>query len=637
MRFNTRFAAVSVFSALFVVTSAVVRAEDTVVITATRTEQSLSEVGQTISVLDAEEIHRRQSDTVVDLLRNLPGVTFARNGGVGTTTSVFIRGAENEQTVALIDGVKLNDPSSPGGGFDFGNLLVGNIARIEVLRGSQSVLWGSQAIGGVVNVTTTEPADELAANMRAEYGWRNTRELVGNVSQKFGRLSASVGAGEFRTDGISAFDERRGGRERDGYRNFGANAKFKIALTDDVSVDLRGWYSNGKSDIDGFPAPTFTLGDTREYARTRETIGYAGLNVALLDGRFHNRIATSYTDTQRKNIDPDAELPETFNAKGENTRFEYQGILDITSSVRTTFGLESEHSRFDSASPPFSTTRGNARINSAYAELVAKPLTGLTTTIGVRHDDHDEFGGKTTTGASAAWSPNDGDTVLRASFSEGFKAPTLFQLQSDFGNSLLRPESARGGDVGVTQRLLDRKLEVGATVFRRDSRDLINFVSCFGVTGGICDARPNGTYDNVARARAQGVEIDAVLKPIDALSVQANFTHAKAENRSSGTTVFGKNLARRPRETASLLMDYRFMFGLETGVTVTYVGESFDDAVNARRVSSYDIVDLRAAYPLTQNVELQARVENLLDEQYETIFRYGMPGRATYVSVHLRY
>jgi vitamin B12 transporter len=200
----------------------------------------------------------------------VPGVTIARNGGIGTTTSVYIRGAESDQTVALIDGVKLNDPSSPGGGFNFGNLLVGNIARIEVLRGSQSVLWGSQAIGGVVSLTTVEPTEELSANARAEYGWRSTRELVGNVSQKIGPVSASLGAGTFRTDGISAFNEDRGGAERDGYRNFGAHAKFNVELSDNVSVDLRGWYSNGKSGIDGFPPPSFSFADTREYSRTRD-------------------------------------------------------------------------------------------------------------------------------------------------------------------------------------------------------------------------------------------------------------------------------------------------------------------------------------------------------------------------------
>jgi vitamin B12 transporter len=633
MRFNVRLAGISVF----VLASAAAHAEDSVVITATRTEQSLSEVGQAITVIDTEAIRRRQSDTVVDLLRNVPGVTFARNGGIGTTTSIFIRGAESDQTVALIDGVKLNDPSSPGGGFNFGNLLVGNIARIEVLRGSQSVLWGSQAIGGVVNVTTTEPTDTLAANARAEYGWHDTRELVGNVSQKFGRVSASVGAGQFHTDGISAFDESRGGAERDGYRNFGANAKFNVELSDAVSVDLRGWYSNGRSELDGFPAPTFALGDTNEYARTREMIGYSAVNVALLDGRFHNRIAAAYTETRRRNFDPDGFVFETFNANGRNTRFEYQGILDVTDAVRATFGAETERSEFTTASFGGPATRGDARLDSGYAELVAKPLAGLTTTVGVRHDQHDDFGGKTTTGASAAWTPNEGTTVLRASFSEGFKAPTLFQLQSDFGNTLLRPETARGWDAGVTQHLFGAEVELGATVFRRNSHDLINFVSCLAPFTGICTNRPDGTYDNVSRAQAEGVELTALLKPVEALAVQMNYTHVNAEDRSPGTTTFGKNLVRRPSETASAIVDYRWSFGLDTGVTVTYVGASFDNASNTRRIPGYDVIDLRVAYPLTSNVELQARVENLLDEKYETIFRYGMPGRATYVGVRLSY
>jgi vitamin B12 transporter len=633
MHSKFRFATYSVLA----FASAAAFADDTVVVTATRTEQPISEVGQAISVIDAEAIRRRQTDTVVDLLRNLPGVTFTRNGGIGTTTSVRIRGAESDQTVALIDGVKLNDPSSPGGGFDFGNLLVGNIARIEVLRGSQSVLWGSQAIGGVVNVTTTEPTDELAGNARAEYGWHDTQQLVGNVSQKLGRVSASVGAGEFRTDGLSVFSEDRGGKERDGYDNFGAHAKVNVALTDDVSVDVRGWYSNGKADLDGFPAPTFALGDTREYSRTREMVGYTALNVALLDGRFHNRIAGAYTETKRNNFDPDGFVFETFDANGRNSRFEYQGIFDVSERVRATFGAESERSRFITASFGGPPARGEARIDSGYAELVAKPLTGLTTTLGIRHDHHDEFGGKTTTGASAAWTPNEGLTVLRASYSEGFKAPTLFQLQSEYGNALLRPESARGFDAGIAQRFFGGTLEVGATAFRRNSRDLINFISCSAPFTGICANRAGGTYGNVSRARATGVELTALAQPVDALTVQANYTHVNAEDRSENSVTFGKELPRRPSDTASAIVDYRWPFALETGVTFTHVGASFDTASNTRRVDGYDVVDLRVAYPVTASVEVQGRVENLLNEQYETIYRYGTPGRAAYFGVRLSY
>jgi vitamin B12 transporter len=618
-------------------TSAVAYADDAVVITATRTEQRASEVGQTISIIDAEAIRRRQTDTVVDLLRTLPGVSFTRNGGIGTTTSVYVRGAENDQTVALIDGVKLNDPSSPGGGFNFGNLLVGNISRIEVLRGSQSVLWGSQAIGGVVNVTTLEPTDTLSANARAEYGWRGTRELVGNISERFGPVSASVGAGDFRTDGISAFNEDRGGAERDGYHNFGAHAKVKVEVSDAVSVDVRGWYSNGKVDLDGLVPPAFSLGDTNEYSRTRELVGYTGVNAALLDGRFHNRLGVAHTETKRNNYDPDGFIFETFDANGRNTRLEYQGIFDVTDAVRTTFGAESERSRFTSASFGGPATRGEARINSGYAELLARPFTGLTTTVGVRHDDHDQFGGKTTKSASAAWTPNENTTTLRASYSEGFKAPTLYQLQSEYGNSLLTPENARGWDAGVSQRFFDSKVELGATLFQRSSRDLINFVSCIAPLTGVCTDRPFGTYNNVSRARTEGVELTALVMPVDALIVQANYTNANSEDRSAGSTTFGKKLVRRPRETSSALVDYAWRFGLETGVTFTHVGSTFDNASNSRRVEGYDVVDLRLAYPVKDNFEIQARVENLLDEDYETIYRYGTPGRASYVGVRFSY
>ncbi|MBX5462298.1 MAG: TonB-dependent receptor [Steroidobacteraceae bacterium] len=612
-------------------------ADDTVVVTATRTEEPLAQVGRSVSVIDAETIARRQSDAVTDLLRNLPGITVTRNGGIGTSTSVHIRGAESEQTVVLIDGVKLNDPSAPGGGFNFGNLLVGNIAHVEVLRGSQSVLWGSEAIGGVINLTTLEPTDELAANARAEYGWRSTREIVGNVSQKFGRVSASVGAGEFRTDGISALSERRGGTERDGFRNFGANAKFNIALSDTVSIDLRGWYANGRVGIDGFPPPDFDLADTREYSRTRELVSYSALNAALLEGRFQNRVAVAYTHTDRENIDPDAFITQTFDATGRNTRFEYQGTLEITEALRATFGAESERSRFTSASFGGPPTRGEARIDSAYLQLIAEPVEGLTATAGARHDDHDMFGGKTTAAASAAWTPNAGATVLRASFSEGFKAPTLYQLQSEYGNMLLRPESARSWEAGITQRLFGDTFEINATAFRRDARDLINFVSCFAPLVGICTDRPFGTYDNVARARAEGVELSMLLRPIEALSLEANLTHLSAEDRSPASPTYGNELVRRPQDTFSALVDYRWPFGLETGITYTHVGRAFDDPANTQRIDAYDLVDLRLAYALTETVELQGRIENLLDEQYETVPRYGMPGRAAYVGVRFAY
>lgn len=606
--------------------------ESTIIVTANRDETPLSQVGQSVTVISADDIQRRQTVAVVDLLRTVPGVTFTRNGGVGTSTSVNIRGADSDQTVALIDGVKINDPSSPGSGFNFGNLLAGNIARIEVVRGSQSVLWGSQAIGGVINIITREPTEDLGVNANAEYGWRDTGQLVGNVSGKFGPVSASVGAGYLRSDSFSTFNEARGAIERDGYENYGANVKLNIALSESISVDLRGWYSNGKVGIDGFAPPTFAFGDTNETAETEEIVGYAGLNAAFLDGRFRNRIAFAYTDTARENLDLSGATPfQTFDAKGKNERLEYQGNFDITDGYGLTFGAETEKSSFRTSSFGGPVSSANARIDSFYGQLTASPVSGLTLTAGARHDNHDTFGGKTTFAANGVFSPNDGATALRASYGEGFKTPSLFQLFSDFGNTTLRPESSKGWDAGVTQKLLDGAIEVGATWFHRNTSNQIVFISC-GPQVGICTNRPFGTYDNVSRARAQGLEFSLLLKPVEALTVQANYSWIDAENRANGL-----KLARRPSQSVNASIDYEWAFGLETGATVTHVGGSFDNATNTRRLEGYVLVDLRASFPITQGFSLYGRIENLFDEEYETIFRYGTPRRAAYAGVRLNF
>lgn len=607
-------------------------AEDVIVVTATRSEQSASDVGQSVSVIDEKSLITRQSDVMVDVLRTVPGVSFVRNGGVGTSTSLFIRGAESDHTVTLIDGVKLNDPSSPGGGFNFGNMLVGNITHVEVLRGSQSIVWGSQAIGGVVNLTTAEPTDEFTGAARAEYGSNNTAQVDLNASQRLGRVAASIGLTGYDTDGISAFNESRGGREDDSYRNFGANAKFKIDIADNVSLDLRGWYSKAKVGIDGFAPPTFALGDTREYANTREVVGYSGLNFNLLDGRFRNRIAFAYTDTARDNQDPDSTPRETFDADGSNSRLEYQGTFEFNGKFETVFGIESETSKFNTSSFGGPVTRGEARINGAYAQLVAKPIEQFTIIGGLRRDDHDEFGGHTSAGGSVAWSPNEGATTLRASYNEAFKAPSLYQLQSEYGNARLTPETAESWDAGVAQRFWGDKVEVGLTYFQRDTTDLINFVSCVAPLTGICVNRPFGTYDNVAKAQADGFEATLALTPIEGLSIQGNYSQIDSENRSPGPN-FGNKLIRRPGETASVLVDYRWSFGLETGATYTKNGRSFDNAANTRVTEGYELVDLRVAFPIGNKVRLQARVENLLAEKYETVYRYGTYGRSLYAGV----
>lgn len=614
--------------------------DETIVVTATRTEQPLSRIGQSVSVLDSRDIALRQSDAVVDLIRDLPGVSVARNGGPGALTSVFVRGGNSDETVVLIDGIKLNDPSSTGGGFFFNDLLTANVERIELLRGAQSVLWGSQAMSGVVNIITREPTERPSVDLRGEYGWRDTANIVGNVSGKTGPVSASLGGSYFRTDGISAFDEALGGKEKDGYRNYGANAKLGVALSSTISLDLRGWYARGRAGQDGYPPPLYTFGDTSAYSINRQYVGYAGLNAAFLDGRFRNRLAFAYTDVRRRAF-PASDAAASSDYRGRNERVEYQGIFDIAEGWQATAGVEHETQRFrkiETYDP--SGHAGSARTTSLYGQLVASPFAGLTLTGGARYDHHSNFGGHTVFSGSGAWTPNGGNTIVRASYSEGFKAPSLYQLFSEYGNPGLKPESSHGWDAGVTQKLADGALEAGATYFRRTTRNLIDFAYCPG--SPLCADGRFGYYLNFERAFAQGVEATIAMRPNDRLSMTASYSYVESVDRSAGAADFGKQLPRRPRNMLSMIVDYRWPLGIQTGLSVRHVSASRDTNYNVYpaapvKLQGYVLADLRASVPLTGTVELFGRVENLFDQRYETAFQYGQPGRAAYAGVRLRY
>lgn len=614
-----------ILTGIAIASPALAQSDPTIVVTANRDVRPADEVGQSVTIIDEAEIEARQSQAVVDLLRTTPGVSFTRAGGLGTAASVNIRGADPQQTLLLVDGVKLDDPASPSGGFDFGNLLVGNIERIEVVRGSQSVLWGSRAIGGVINVITRTPTDDPEITARGEYGWRDTANAVVNASGKAGPVGISVGGNYLRSDGLSAFDEYLGGRERDGYRNYGANAKVDADLGA-FGLEARGRYSNGRTELDGFPPPAYSFADTLDYSTTRELSGYAGGRLVLADGRFRNRAGVAYSRTNRTNFDETDST--TFDSRGTNRRFEYQGSLDYR-PVKAVFGAESERSRFRTDSFG-AQAAARARINSVYGEVTVTPISALALTAGVRHDDHSRFGGATTFAANGVASVTR-STRVRASYGEGFGAPSLYQLFGDYGNTLLLPERSKSWDAGITQRLLGGAIEAGATYFHRDTENQIDFVSCFGVTGGICTNRPFGTYDNVRATRAEGVEATLVLRPVQPARVAFSYTYLDARNRQTGL-----ELARRSRETASMVADWRFAFGLSAGATIAHVGDSFDDAGNTRRLDGYVLVDLRASVPVTSGIELYGRLENLFDERYETVFQYGTPRRAAYVGARVK-
>ena len=620
----------------------VANAAQEVVVVATRSPQFLDKVGASVTVLTLPQIRADQELVVSDILARTPGVTFSRNGGVGETTSLRIRGAETDQTVVLIDGVKLDDPSAPGGGYNFGDLITGDISRIEVLRGPQSTLYGSQAIGGVVNIVTADPTRPLQGDAQIEGGGYSTGYAKGAVGGRDGALTWRLAGSDYTTTGISAFDKARGGKEDDGYHNQSLSARLGYQFSPDVSLDLRGLYLQARNKYDGFSTPTFSFGDDSEFGTTRETILYSGLNFGLLDGRLKNRIAGQYSLTQRDNYDPaDAPITKTFDGRGTNARLEYQGVYTFAPGWLGTFGAQHERSAITASSPAFDFPPGfpppvkaDVTINSGYGQLQAEVIPGLNLTGGLRYDDHSTFGGRTTGDAAAAWALNGGSTILRASYGRGFKAPTLYQLYSPYGNLTLNPEQAEGFDGGVEQRFWSGKVDLQATYFHRDTDNLITFVSCLSAgRTGRCITQPNGFYNNVARSRADGVELTGAVRPMTGLELTANYTYTNAEDRSPGAATYGKDLVRRPRDTANLGADYVFPFEINAGVAVRYAGHSFDNAANTTRLKGYTLTDVRLSHPLGHGLEVYGRVENLFDKAYETTYRYGSLGRAGYAGL----
>ena len=613
----------------------VVSALPDVVVTANRTAQPIERVGASVTVLTGEAIEQRQATSALELLASTPGVSFTRNGGVGTAAGLYIRGAESHHTVVLVDGVKLNDPALTQGYYNFGNMLTGDAGRIEVLRGAQSTLWGSQAVGGVVNILTREPTKALEGNLSAEAGARGTRYIRGGVGGASERLTWRLGAGRYDTDGLSAF---AGASEKDGFGSTSLSGRLNLKLTEALSLDLRSVWSDSESDFDAWD------GDSPEYTQTEEGVVYAGLNLDLFEGRFLSRLAYAQTDVDRANYDPRFDTDTaTYQASGQNRRWEYQGSLAFTDHLNATFGLENERqdmvTRSISAWTPVAQfERGEAELNSAYSQVQWTAVPGLTLTAGLRYDDHSEYGDDLVGQLAGVWGLNDGRTLLRASWGQGFRAPGPYELYSQYGNRALQAESFDSWEIGIEQRLSD-KVRVSATGFLREADNEIRYNGCsLGTTDPLCRVDGVGRwgyYHNVQKTRTQGVELVAQAQVSERLNLNANYSWTEAKSASGPTD--GRFLTRRPEHLANLTLDYGFANGLKTGLSLRYVGDSFDDADNARVIKAYSLVDLRASYPVNDQLEVYGRIENLFDERYASVPSYGTAGQSAFGGVRIRF
>jgi vitamin B12 transporter len=612
---------------------------DEIVVVATRSPQNIEKIGNSVTVLDEQTIRESQSTDVSQLLATTPGITFSRSGGPGNSTSINIRGADSDHTLVLIDGVVLNDPSLVNGNIDFGSLLVGDISRIEILRGAQSTLYGSQAIGGVINIITTEPQPGLGGDVQAEYGSRESGLAKGGIGGKFDNWSFRLAGTYYSTQSVPDFDSRYGGTTTDPFHDTVVSGRATYDFTSDVQLDLRAYWTEGRNYYDGFPPPNYVLANDTQYQTTRQLVDYSGLNFDLFGGQLKNRVAYQYTTTQRADFD-DSGTPvtQTDTYKGNNGRVEYQGTWAIAQGYQAVFGLQQENSWIDTT--PYAPSHAETGQNSEYMQFQGEVINGLTLTAGERHDHYDTFGQHYTGQLAAAWAlPS--STVLRASWSQGYKAPSLYQLYSPYGNTSLNPEQSTGGDAGIEQRLWDNRVTLSATYFLTNFKNLIAFENCPG--SPLCDTigQAGGYYANLDRAKASGVELQASATLTSALVVSANYSHIKTVDETPGSPTYGQQAYQRPEDAANASISYTWPHRVNTTVAARFSGYSLDENFNVYpteivHLGGYTLLDLRVSYSVSDKLEIYGRIDNATNKYYETIYQYGTWGRTAFAGLRAK-
>ena len=583
---------------------------DTVIIEGSRLNQAATEVGSSVTIITAEDIDELGFDFAIDAVAAAPGITVNSNGAFGGVASVRIRGASSEQTLVLIDGVAVNDTSSPGGGFNFARLDTENIERIEVLKGPQSTLWGTDAIGGVVSIITKRPEEGLGGSAFAEYGSFNTFRggaSVGNATETGDFRLAITGTS---SDGISKADENNGNTEDDAYEALTLSAKGGLNLGGDLRLAADVLWTDAEAEFDSFSGQAQgSVADGDEVSETEELSANVSLTGSLFDDRLENLVLIGYSDITRENISNGA---PSFSAEGDRVLYRYQGTLNINDQNTLAFGAEREETA----------ARGeDISIDGLFALYEFKPNEKVTLTGGLRMDDHERFGSETTGRVAAAYNPTDSLT-LRASWGQGFKAPTIFQTTffccgATAPNADLQAETSEAFDIGLDWRSPDGKAEAGITYFDQDTENQITF--SFAVGG----------YENIAEVASQGVELYGLYRLTDWLTVSADYAYIDAENGD------GEPLVRLPEHSGDLTVSLDPDGPLSGAVLLRYNGE--EQNTNGTTLDSWTRVDVTGSYDLNESVELFGRIENLFDEEYQQILGYGTPDLSGYLGIRLRY
>jgi len=608
-----------------------------VVVTATKTEVPIKNVAASVTVITKEEIEARQATEIPSLLREVPGLNVTQQGSRGSTTTVFPRGGESNFNLILIDGVKVNDA---GGFFDFGDLSTDNIERIEIIRGPHSALYGADAMGSVIQIFTKRGKGAPRIEGSIAGGNLNTFEEKVSLSGGSERVGYSLAVGRTDTDGSLPINNA--------FRETTVSGRLDYQIEKALDLNFTVRYTGSEIQF-----PTGGAGDRFDPLDPHQ---FSDRQRWLLSGKASHSLSPWWRQTfqlgwYQQNFDTDDRFDpccdfSTLRSRNEERRFSLDyfwnltapTVLDLSNVLTAGVGYEWEgfDQRTDGTDTPFpfsSSNKDNRDNKGFYLQNQLDWKKRLFLTAGFRVDDNSKFGTEVTPRISVAYVVATTDTKIRGSYGEGIKAPSFienFGTGSPFviGNPNLRPERSRSFEIGFDQTVLKGLADLSVTYFHQRFNDLIAFV------GG------DPSFENVQKAKAEGVELATRIRPGYGLSIAATYTFLSTEvleNDTGGTElVVGEPLVRRPEHSGSLTID-QIWDPLHATLTVTFVGDRQDldfRTFPAPRVTNpgYATVDLAASYRLLKDryrereLTLFGKILNLFDEKYEQVFGFSSPG-----------
>lgn len=578
-----------------------------IVLSGSLTPTSIDSTGSTVEVLTGDEIGPASS-AILNRLDQLPGVSSSSNGGLGAASSLRIRGLPARYVGVRINGMSVTDSSGTQNQYDFGGLTAAGIGRVEVLKGSQSALYGSEAIGGVVDIQTFLPEKlGFSAEIEAEAGSFGTYSGALNMGHKTESGVVALTYGRIESDGIStlAGDVEN---EKDGFKQTTVTALMEHAVSDTFTVGGSIYFRDAEMEIDR----SVTDNSGINYLEERG----AKVFTELQTGAVTHTLSYSHFDVDRR--DPGG-FTEHFT--GKRKQVAYLGSAELGPVYTLNFGID--HTKEEMSTD--GVTESN-HTNSAQAELLIRPTDTLDISAALRYDDNSDFGGKTTGRLSAVWRPQD-DLAFRAVYGTGFRTPSLYERYSDSGDPTLQPEESRSYELGVEKSFGDVG-SIMATLFYTEIDDLIDFDSAAVACGGLF-----GCYNQVpGETKSKGIELSGNYAITGALKIYGNYTYTDAKTD-------GIRLTRTPRHDFVVGASSDFTDKFSGYVNMRHVAGvvASEYAPAGHKVGDYTLVGMGLSYDITDNATAYLRVENLFDEDYETAGGYNQPGRAAYFGVRANF